>query len=516
MSKPTKESWELIRTHAESDLVTFIRLVAPHRVLGAIHEDLCRWMTREDGKDHQLVLLPRDHQKSAMIAFWAAWWVTKNPETTILYVSATADLAEKQLKFIKDIFTSDIYQYYWPEMVMREENKRERWTVDEISVDHPKRRDEIVRDPTIKAVGLTSNVTGLHCNVAILDDVVVPGNAYTVVGREQVRALYSQLSSIETTGAQEKVVGTRYHPKDLYADLMEMEEIYWDENGEEHCSTVYEIFEKEVEDSTSRDGSGNYLWPRTRRKDGKYFGFDARELARKKAKYLDVVQFYAQYYNDPSDPENAPIDRSRFQYYNSDILSCISGAWYMGSELLNIYAAIDFAFSTNMKADYTALVVIGIDSENRYYILDIDRFKTDKISVMFDHVRTVYSKWKFKKLRAEVTAAQIAVVNQLKDYMRQTGFIFTIDEHRPTRDKEERIASILEPRYAQQLIWHYRGGNCSVLEEELVAQHPPHDDIKDCLASVVEIAVAPRKNNMWRKKENVIYSSRFGGVATYG
>ncbi len=35
-----------------------------------------------------------------------------------------------------------------------------------------------------------------------LDDVVVPDNAYTQLGREQVRAFYSQLSSIESTGAQ--------------------------------------------------------------------------------------------------------------------------------------------------------------------------------------------------------------------------------------------------------------------------------------------------------------------------
>src|SRR4030043_974047 len=95
-----------IRKAAEASLLTFIKLVAPHRILGACHEDLIFWWTREDAKTHQLVLSPRDHQKSAMVAYRAAWEITKFPDTTILYISATCTLAEKQVKFIQDILTS--------------------------------------------------------------------------------------------------------------------------------------------------------------------------------------------------------------------------------------------------------------------------------------------------------------------------------------------------------------------------------------------------------------------------
>ena len=35
-----------IRLAAEHDLVTFIKLVAPHRVLGAIHDEIIQWWTR--------------------------------------------------------------------------------------------------------------------------------------------------------------------------------------------------------------------------------------------------------------------------------------------------------------------------------------------------------------------------------------------------------------------------------------------------------------------------------------
>ena len=498
------------RTRAEQDLLYFVELVAPHRVLGEVHKEILRWWTRQEAMENQLILLPRDHQKSVLIAYRVAWWVTTHPDTTVLYVSATADLAEKQLKFIKDIFTSDVYMALWPEMVAVSENSRERWTADEISISHPIRKKEGVRDPTVKAVGLTANTTGLHCNIAVLDDIVVPGNAYTQMGREQTRSFYSQLSSIETTGAKEWVVGTRYHPADIYKEMIDMKESYFEDNGEDFIEKdVFEVFERVVEIN------GEFLWPKQRRKDGRVFGFDNKELARKKAKYLDVTQFYAQYYNNPNTSENAMLDSSKFQHYDRTKLKNLSGAWYLEDKLLNIYAGIDFAFSVSDKSDYTAIVVIGADSDNRIYVLDIDRFKTNKISMMFDHVRKLYEKWKFKKLRAEISVGQIMIVEQFKDYMRQDGHYFTIDEHRPSRhqgSKEERMIANLEPRYAANVIWHYKGGNCQLLEEELLLAHPEHDDIKDCLSSVLEIVTIPGSRSGWKTKGNVVYNAKFGGV----
>ena len=110
-----------IREAAEADLATFIRLVAPQTVLGMVHTELIQWWTRQEAKPLQLCLLPRDHQKSRMVAYRVAWYITKHPDHRVLYISATANLAEKQLKFIKDILTSSIYMRYWPEMINREE-----------------------------------------------------------------------------------------------------------------------------------------------------------------------------------------------------------------------------------------------------------------------------------------------------------------------------------------------------------------------------------------------------------
>jgi hypothetical protein len=507
---------EEIKAAAEADLSVFIRLVSPLSVMGAVHDDLCRWMTREEGKQQQLILLPRDHQKSRMVAFRVAWWLTKHPDHRVLYISATANLAEKQLKFMKDIFTSKIYMRYWPEMVNLEEAKRERWTNNEISLDHPLRKSEGVRDPSIFTAGLTTSITGLHCDVTVLDDVVVPENAYTREGREKVKSQYSLLASIQGADAQEWVVGTRYHPKDLYNDLLGMQEEIYDKDGEvTDYEPIYEKFERQVEDIG--DGTGEFCWPRQQRADGKWFGFDRQILARKRGKYLDRTQFYAQYYNNPNNPEGSGIAVDKFQYYDRKFLTRTNGSWYYRDKKLNVFAAIDFAYSLTKRADSTALVVVGIDASSNYYVLDIERFKTEKIREYYEAILRMHVKWDFRKLRAETTAAQKAIVKELKfSYIRENGLALSIDEHTPTRhqgSKEERIKSILEPRYDNLAMWHYQGGNCQMLEDELSVENPAHDDIKDALAAVVEIAIPPTRSVSKTNNVVPIHNSRFGGVA---
>ena len=505
-----------IRLAAENDLVTFIKLVAPEQMLGQCHEDVCNWWSREDSKTHQLLLFPRDHGKSRLIAYRVAWELTKDPTLRILYISATANLAEKQLGFIKSILTSDTYSRYWPDHVHPEDGKRTRWTNSEIMLDHPARKAEKIRDPSVFTGGLTTSLTGMHCDIAVLDDIVVYENAYSGEGRNKVKSQYSLLSSIEGAEAREWVVGTRYHPVDLYNDLLQMtEELFDDDGNKVGEDNIYEIFERPVEDRG--DGTGEMLWPRSQRRDGKWFGFDIKVLAKKRGQYLDKGQFRAQYYNDPSDPDNVPIESSRFQYYERKLLKEEQGHWFYKDAKLNVFAAVDFAFSLSKKADYTAIVIVGVDSDNNIYVLDIDRFRTDRITDYFEHILQLSTKWSFRKLRAEVTVAQQAIVKQLKELIKQHGLSISVDEFRPNKyqgNKEERISATLEPRYDNLQIWHYRGGNIQTLEEELQSRNPPHDDIKDALASAIDIAVKPFKSVRRDKSANIVWANnRFRGAS---
>lgn len=514
------EEAKQIRETAKSDLFFFAKLVNPGYLYGDVHKEIFKWMETynlfgidENLTSNKLIMLPRAHLKSHMVATWCAWIITRHPEITILYVSATAELAETQLYAVQNILASSVYQRYFPEYIHPQEGSRERWSMRKLTIDHAQRKKEGIRDATISTAGLTTNTTGWHADIIVADDLVVPENAYTEDGRDSVSKKASQFTSIRNAGGFTMACGTRYHPSDVYSVWkQQMYEVFNDEDEVIDRKPVWDIKEYAVEKDQV------FVWPRTMRSDNKSFGFDMQVLARIRAEYSDKVQFYAQYYNDPNDPGSNRIDRSRFQYYDKKFLVQKDGNWYFKKNKLNVYASIDFAFSLSKKSDYTAIVVVGIDAEGYIYILDIDRFKSDKIADYFKHIAELHSKWEFKKLRAEVTVAQTIIVRDLKDRMREEGLRLSIDEYRPNRKegtKEERIASALEHRYENGTIWHFKGGYIDVLEEELVLARPSHDDLKDALASVIEILIKPKRSRSSEfDRDNIIqFAPRFGGVA---
>lgn len=508
-----------IRELAREDLVFFAKLVNPGYMYGLIHEEMFRWMQEYTlygqglgPSDNKLVMLPRGHLKSHMVGTWCAWMILRHPEITILYVSATATLATSQLYFIKNILSGKAFSKYFPEFLHPDQGKREKWTNSEIMIDHIRRKSEGIRDATIAIAGLTTNTTGWHADVIVADDLVVPENAYTEEGRELVAKKSSQFTSIRNPGGFTLACGTRYFPSDIYNTWKEMSYEEYDENGEQvGKKLVWDIKEFAVEEN------GVFLWPRRIRSDKKAFGFDRQTLARIEAEYVDKVQFFAQYYNNPNDPSADRISRDCFQYLNPRFLKKEGGSWYYRNQRLNIYAAVDFAFSLSKEADYTAIVVVGIDAEGNIYVLDIDRFKSFKTYEYFQHIIALHSKWNFKKINAEVSVAQKTIVESIKDFARQEGLSLKVEEFRPSRQegtKAERIAAVLEHRYENKEMWHTEGGWTSILEEELILAKPPHDDIKDALASAVSIVVKPFRSSSEKVKEFLMNNkpkNRFGG-----
>jgi len=357
--------------------------------------------------------------------------------------------------------------------------------------------------------------------------VVVTGNAYTEDGREKVKDQYGLLSSIESVGAREWVVGTRYHPADLYAQLLELSVEKYDNEGNIIDQTP--LFERNSDFGipetveSNGDGSGEFLWPKQQRFDGKWFGFDREALDKKRSQYLNRTHFRAQYYNDPHDVGASAFKRDQFQYYEPGWLVERDGRFFFRDDRLNVYAAVDFAFTVNKKSDYTAIVVIGVDGKSNYYILEIDRFKTKSPSEQIKRILALHQKWGFRKIRAEVVAAQESIVTDLKEsYIRPLGLALSVEDYRPGRwsgSKEERIMAVLEPKYANKQIWHYPTGNCQILEEELIYANPAHDDVKDALASVVDFASssAPTMSLYTSFKKDISsmfnYHSKFGGLA---
>lgn len=501
-----------IKKAAEEDLWVFARLINPTYLYGDIHKEVFQFLS--DDNENDLILLPRGHLKSHMIAVWAAWQITRNPCVTIVYSSATDDLANSQLYAIQLVLESDIYRRYWPEMVKESKGHREKWSATEIIVDHPMRKERGVRDATVAARSVGSNTTGLHCDILVLDDIVVPKNAYTIEGRSKVASAYSQFASVKNPDGITKAVGTRYHPQDIYQSMIDMEyELYDDQGNVTGTKKNYRVMQRSVIEHDQ------FIWPREQHpKTKKWYGFNHQYLARIRSEYLsqgESAQYYAQYFNNPNDLDSNRVSSDKFQYYEPKFLTFNNGYWAYQNKPLTVYAAIDIAYTTGQRSDYTAIAVIGIDEDGYIYILQLDQFRTDKYDVIYNRVLSLYSKWRFRRLRLESAAGSNLVAEYIKDQARRQGEAIIIDAKPAPRDqsKQERIAQILEPKYETNSIFHVRGGYINLYEEQLILARPTHDDLKDAVAMAVEIA-KPVVNRNQRQPSNervVLLSSRFGG-----
>lgn len=154
--------------------------------------------------------------------------------------------------------------------------------------------------------------------------------------------------------------------------------------------------------------------------------------------------------------------------------------------------------------------------DGHIYVLDLQRCKTNKVGAYYQMIYDSHMKWGFKKIRAEVTAAQRVIVEHVRDEIRKDGLMLSVDDFNPTRGmgtKEERIMAALKHRYENRSIWHFYGGLTEDLEYELINERPPNDDLKDALHSAMGILKIPMRRALSRNDTNVVTHSRFGGVA---
>lgn len=523
-----------IKRDCENDLFLYAKLMFPNRYFGDVHEDMFRFfqdsleraMKTGEG-DNAAALIPRDHQKSFCIAVATSWAITKYPWFTVTYVSSNPTLAERQLTIIKNIFKSEIYRELWPEMLKFEWNPRVRehehrpqgtWTKTEIAVDHPE-RPKSEKDPTIAATSAKSTNTGAHYKMCIFDDLVTNENYRSAAEREDIREVYQSYASIATTGSIKWMVGTRYGDNDLYADLKEKKyPVYDDEGNQIDERPLWRWFEQVVEDSKAKDGSGNYLWPRTKMPDGNWYGFNRNEIEKKRTEAFNLELFYAQYYNDPNAADQDNITPELFMYIQPQLLVNEGGKWTYADKRLKLNAGMDLAFSEGsgnrrVRRDYTAIAITAWDSEGYLYVLDLRRFQTAQSEVYYRHLKELWEYWQFPEVTVETNGGGKVVANAMEASLRQDGVPLIVNHQHKNQindSKIERNIQLLHPLYKTKSVFHNKGGYTREYEEELRLTRPPHDDLKDAVfLSVSTGKRAPRERSA-RRSGTVVPMSRFG------
>jgi len=187
--------------------------------------------------------------------------------------------------------------------------------------------------------------------------------------------------------------------------------------------------------------------------------------------------FQALYMWDPINEWGWDFKRDYFQYYEK------------APDNLKIYSFVDPAISDKQDADFTAIVTIGIDQNNRIYILDIihDRMSpTDIITNVF----STYLKWRPISIGVEVVAYQKMLALEIRKQMNIKNIFFNLIEVTPMWEKNARIRTLLQPRYWNASIIHPKYHN-KIKELELELLKFPnwkHDDIIDSLSACLKIS----------------------------
>jgi predicted phage terminase large subunit-like protein len=277
---------------------------------------------------------------------------------------------------------------------------------------------------------------------------------------------------------------TRWHDDDLYGEIIEKTK----------SNQEYQVFHRQAINGAviGRKEGGGYiisggevLWP------AKYSLRHLSELLEDKGLY----EWHCQYQNSPTDDENAVFHRSWFKEYDPTDLK--------GRTLLK-FTAIDPAISLKERADYTAIVTIGVDIFNKIYVLEVKRGHwTEK--QMADELFFTNEKFRPVEIAIETVAFQKTLQNFIVDETRRKGRKpLPLTEVAPEsgESKEKRIRS-LQPRYMRGDVLHSKTvAYIDYLEDELLRfPKGKNDDIIDSLAYAVSISRPPRKQNYGEDNE---------------
>lgn len=160
-------------------------------------------------KDMQLQA-GRGFGKSVITACLASWFLLKDPNTTIMVVSATGNKATEFISMTRKIL--DLVPYC-------EHLRPGDHTTDNAFAFDVECRTKIGQDKSCFARGITSQITGSHAEYVIGDDIEIEGNCETAAAREKLLNKVSEFEQIRNVGGRVIFLGTPQIKDSIYNQL---------------------------------------------------------------------------------------------------------------------------------------------------------------------------------------------------------------------------------------------------------------------------------------------------------
>lgn len=217
-----------LRRRAESSLYVFAKGILGREYLTVgLHKPVCAWLQQRP-PDRKLLLLPREHCKTTLVAHALPLHILIQPQESNLYFPGAAGedqrvvlagetdtRATDALRVIKATTeNNDVLRAFWPHRVWDKPSQQAlKWNDKEIIL--PRKSEW--PDPSIRCIGVGGAVTGSHPSVLIKDDLVTleAANSPTVMQTAITWHIASR-ALINAPGCLEYTIGTRWAVNDLY------------------------------------------------------------------------------------------------------------------------------------------------------------------------------------------------------------------------------------------------------------------------------------------------------------
>jgi predicted phage terminase large subunit-like protein len=316
----------------------------------------------ERGEIKRLMLfLPPGAAKStyASVVF-PAWYLGRNRDKSIIGGSHTGDLAETFGKRARNTVDSRAFREVFGAGLSETEKGMLKWALKK-----PEGR-ETATGGDYRGVGVSGGITGHRADGIIVDD--------PVKGREEADSLrmrdkawnwyVDDLCTRMKPDCWQVFIMTRWHEDDLAGRILP--ESYAGESGKitARDGTVWDVvcipaqndYTDPASDLLGRE-RGEYLWPGW---------FDPEELERIKNRPGGERSWSALYQQRPSPETGLFFQRRWLQHYQQR------------PRHLQIYGTSDYAV-TEDDGDFTVHMILGVDSEDDLYILDLWRGQTSSL-----------------------------------------------------------------------------------------------------------------------------------------
>lgn len=475
---------DTIRIQAKKKLVLksfwdFCIEVLDYQNLNDFHFELCSFTQRWQRKK-RLVLLPRGHLKSTIVTVaYSLWRLAQDQTIRILISNATAPMAEA---FLRQIKAHIQYNKRFIELFGNLHKQSEKWSDGAIRLSQAEAYK--AKENTVTAFGIGGSLVSQHYDLMIFDDLVNRDNTHTQERIADVKTFYQDAQDLvdDPMKTEQIMIGTRWHEGDLYGDILDPENperIDWKVMKREAIEGDYQILKNDKGRYEIEGGTVIY---------DKFPRIALNKLINSKG----LSNFSAQYLNDPVPADQATF-KHEFKYYEPEDIK----GWEFNNFIAVDPAFFDPAAVKKGDPDYTAFVVVRVNYVNDWYVVDCvnERMSPDEIINMMFELDT---KYKPKTIGLETTSFQKILGYTTRAKMKEKNHFLPITElshaGRSAQSKFDRIQG-LEPRYATGTIFHNR--QCryiNVLENQLKRfPRAKNDDLSDALASILEIAYAPRR-----------------------